>query len=171
MAAENSPDRSAQEFTYTRSFDAPRKLVFDCWSKPEHLARWWGPKGFGLTVAKLEFRPGGVFHYSMQPPKGDPIWGRFTYREIVAPERIVFVNAFSDAQGGLGVNPWMPEWPKETLNTVAFTEQGGKTTISLRAGPIDATEEQWTMFAEAHPSMNGGFGGTYDKLDALLATL
>ncbi len=108
MSAGNKPDRSAQEFTFTRSYDAPRELVFEAWSKAEHLAQWWGPRGCEIRVAKLEFRPGGMFHYAMQMPTMPPMWGRFVYREIVAPDRIVFVNSFSDEKGGLGPNPWMP---------------------------------------------------------------
>ena len=171
MAAGNSPDRSAQEFAITRVLDAPRKLVFDAWSKPEHLARWWGPKGFTVKIETLEFRPGGRFHYSMAMPNGTLMWGLIVYREIAAPERIVFINSFSDAEGGIGANPWNPDWPKEVLNTITFAEAAGKTTVSLRGGPINATEAQWKTYADNHPSMQGGFTGTFDVLAEYLATL
>jgi uncharacterized protein YndB with AHSA1/START domain len=171
MAEKSSADRAAQEFVFTRTYDAPRELVFEAWSKGEHMAQWWGPKGFAMKVAKLEFRAGGVFHYSMQPPKGPVMWGRFVYREVVAPERIVFVNSFSDEKGGIGPNPWIPDWPLEILNTLTLAEQDGKTTLTLRGGPIDATDEQWTLFVDKQSSMRQGMGGTFDQLADLLATM
>ncbi|HEY1719920.1 MAG TPA: SRPBCC domain-containing protein [Magnetospirillaceae bacterium] len=171
MSAGNSPDRSAQEFTIGRVLDAPRKLVFDAWSKPEHLARWWGPKGCAIKIEKLEFRAGGMFHYSMTLPHGVVMWGRMVYREITAPERIVFVNSFSDAEAGITANPWNPDWPLEVLNTITFTEEGGKTVVALRGVPINATDTQWKTFADNHPSMSGGFNGSFDVLAAYLATL
>jgi uncharacterized protein YndB with AHSA1/START domain len=78
-----------RELVITRTFDAPRELVFKAWTDPEHLQHWWGPKGFTFDVAKLDFRPGGIFHYSMRSPDGHVMWGKFVYREIVEPEKIV----------------------------------------------------------------------------------
>ncbi len=81
-----------KEFVITRTFDAPRDLVFKAWTEAERLAQWWGPKGCNITVSKLELRPGGTFLYSMKMSNGPAMWGKFVYREIVAPERLVFVN-------------------------------------------------------------------------------
>jgi uncharacterized protein YndB with AHSA1/START domain len=161
-----------QEFTFSRTFDAPRERVWRAWTDAESLAHWWGPKNAKIRVLKLEFRPGGMFLYTMSFQPGHEMYGRFIYREIVAPERIVFVISFSDAEGGITRAPF-PQlknlWPLEVLNVVTFTEQNRKTTIALRGVPINATEEERAIFAGNSESMRQGFGGTFEKLADLLA--
>jgi uncharacterized protein YndB with AHSA1/START domain len=156
-------------FELTRVFDAPRELVFKAWTDAGALARWWGPKGCTIAVHNLELRPGGVFHYSMQLPNGQKMFGKFVYREIAPPERIVFVNSFSDEKGGTTRSPYDPKWPLEILNTLALTEREGKTTLTLRGGPINATEEERKIFESFREAMQKGFGGTFDQLDEYLA--
>jgi len=162
---------TAEEFVISRVFDAPRELVWKVCTEPDHLMRWWGPKGFTMNVAKLDFRPGGTFHYGMRSPGGQAMWGKFVYREIIVPERIVFINSFSDEQEGLTRHPFSATWPLEVLNTQTFTEQDGKTTIALRGGPLDATEEECKTFDEGRESMRAGFGGTWDQLAEYLDTI
>jgi uncharacterized protein YndB with AHSA1/START domain len=172
MAEKNElPNEMAdREFVITRIFDAPRELVFKALTEPARLAHWWGPKGFEMRTCKVDLRPGGLFHYSMAAPNGFEMWGKFVYREIVKPERIVFVNSFSDEAGGITRHPMSPAWPQEVLNVLTLTEQNGKTTVTLRGGPINATEEERKIFAEGFASMQQGFSGTFDQLDAYLAT-
>jgi uncharacterized protein YndB with AHSA1/START domain len=161
-----------REFVISRTFAAPRALMWKAWSEADALAQWWGPKGAAIRVAKFDFRPGGVFHYAMQYKPGHDIWGRFVYREMVKPERLVFVNSFSDAEGGVTRAPFPQlgdKWPLEVLNTLTFTEAGGKTTLTLRSGPINATEDERKIFASMVESMRQGFGGTFDKLADYLA--
>jgi uncharacterized protein YndB with AHSA1/START domain len=155
-------------FIFTRVFDAPRELVFKAWTERERLREWWGPKGFAIEPGKLELRPGGAFHYRMRAPDGREIWGRFVYREIGPPERIVFVNSFSDADGGLTRNPWMPTWPLEVLNVLTLTERDGTTTLTLNGHPINATDEERTTFEAGLAAMQNGFAGTFDQLAAYL---
>jgi uncharacterized protein YndB with AHSA1/START domain len=160
------------EFVITRVFDAPRDLVWKAWTEPEHLAEWWGPKGCTVRVVKLDVRPGGTFHYAMQFKPGHDMWGRFVYREIAAPSRLVYVSSFSDEKGGITRAPFSQlndTWPLEVLNTLTLSERGGKTTITLRGAPINATEEERKMFASMFASMQQGFGGTFDKLAEYLA--
>ena len=157
------------DFVVTRVFDAPRDLVFQAWSDPEALARWWGPKGMALQVEHLDFRPGGLFHYAMQTPTGHTMWGKFVYREIAAPERIVFVNSFADEAGGTIRAPFSATWPLEVLNTLTLTEENGKTTLVLRGGPINATPEEQKTFEGNFKSMEQGFSGTMDQLAEYLA--
>lgn len=164
---------SEQEFVIARVFDAPREMVWKAWTEPERLAQWWGPKGFTMLVSKLDLRPGGVFHYCMSAPAGHPMsgkmWGKFVYREIVKPEKIVFINSFSDENGGITRHPMSATWPLEVLNVQTFTEHQGKTTVTLRGGPINATELERETFKEGHKSMQQGFTGTFDQLAAYLA--
>ncbi len=149
-------------------FGVPRALVWKAWTEAERLKRWWGPKGFTMGVAKLELRPGGIFHYSMRPPDGRELWGRFVYREISAPGRLVFIVSFSDATGGV-VRHWLsPTWPLEVLNTLTLAEEGGRTTLTLRGVPINATEQERKTFEDGSGSMQQGFKGTLDQLDGYL---
>jgi uncharacterized protein YndB with AHSA1/START domain len=133
------------------------------------MTQWWGPKGFKMRVAKLDFRPGGVFHYGMQSPDGHEMWGKLVYREIVAPERLVFIVSFSDDKGGVTRHPMGPTWPLEVLNTLTLTEQDGKTTLTLRGSPVNATEEERKTFEAGFESMQQGFKGTLDQLENYLA--
>jgi uncharacterized protein YndB with AHSA1/START domain len=161
-----------QDFVFVREFSAPRDLVWKAWTSAEALAQWWGPKGAALRVIRFELRPGGMFHYAMAFQPGQEMFGRFIYREIAPPERLVFVNSFSDAAGGIARAPFpqlKDKWPLEILNTMTLAEQAGKTTLTLRGGPINATAEEREIFAGMTDSMRQGFGGTFDKLADYLA--
>jgi len=161
-----------QEFVLTRTFDAPRDLVWKAWTSAEALAQWWGPKGATIRVIRLDFRPGGTFHYTMSFQPGHEMYGRFVYREIAAPERLVFVNSFSDAAGGITRAPFpqlQGKWPLEVLNVMTLTESGGRTTLTIHGAPINATEEERAIYAGNFPSMRQGFGGTFDQLADYLA--
>lgn len=167
MAGKNDDDDIA--FTLERWFDAPRDLVWKVYTDAEHLSQWWGPAHFEWVKGSLDLKPGGMFHYGMRGPNNMIMWGKFVYHEIVPPERLVFVNAFSDEHGATTPNPWMPDWPLETLNTVTFAEQDGRTLISMRGVPVNPTEAQRQMFKGATQQMRAGFKGTLDKLEAYLA--
>ena len=142
-----------REFVITRVFDAPRALVWKAWTECPRLMRWFGPKGFTMRVATLDLRPGGVFHYCLRSPDGHDIWGKFVYREIVAPERIVLVNSFSDEPGNLTRHPMSQTWPLEMLSTTTFTEHEGKTTITVRWAPLNATEAERKTFDASYEDM------------------
>ena len=163
------PDTTVREFVISRTFDAPRALVFQAFAEAERLAQWWGPRGFEIHVSKLEFRPGGVFHYRMAGPNGHEMWGRLLYREIVPPERIVFVNSFSDPDGNLARGPFSPTPPREILLTVSLEERDARTTLTLRGVPINATAEERATFESMLDSMQQGFGSALDQLAAHLA--
>jgi len=156
-------------FVIARTLDAPRALVWKVWTETEHLERWWGPKGFGCTVHKLELRPGGVLHYAMQTPQGPEMWGKFVYREIVAPERMVYVNCFSDKDGNITRAPFAADWPLEVLNVMTLAEENGKTVLTVKSRPINASEAEHAKFKSWHASMRGGFGGTFEQLANYLA--
>src|SRR5215471_11703282 len=98
-------------FIITRVFDAPRELVWQAHTELEHLKHWWGPKGFTWMGGKIDLRPGGVFHYGLRSPDGQAMWGKFIFREIVAPERLVFIVSFSDEKEGVTHHPLSPTWP------------------------------------------------------------
>jgi len=160
---------TAKAFVMTRTFDAPRTLVFKAFAEGERLAKWWGPRGFTIEVSKHEFRPGGMFHYKMAGQDGNDMWGRMVYREIVEPERIVWINAFSNPEGDLVRGPFSPVLPMEFLNTVTLEEQDGKTVLNLHSVPLNATPEEQAFFESMFDGMEMGYGGTFDQLAAHLA--
>src|ERR1043166_3431683 len=157
MKAKESTDTAVAPFVISRPFDPPRDKVWKSWTDREQLLRWFGPKGFQMTTATLDFRPGGVFHYCLQSPEGHEMWGKFVYREIAAPERIVLVNSFSDNAGGLTRHPLSATWPLEMLSITSFQEQGGKTTITVEWSPLNATDEEQKTFDGARDGMKGGW--------------
>jgi uncharacterized protein YndB with AHSA1/START domain len=159
----------ADDFVISREFDAPRDLVFKAWTEPKRLAQWWGPKGFKLKVANVDLRPGGMFLYGMTAPDGNEMWGKFIYREITPPERMVFIVSFSDENGGTTRHPMSPTWPLQMLNVVTLTDHGEKTTLTLRSSAYEATQEERDTFRAGRSSMQGGFTGTFDQLTAYLA--
>lgn len=158
-----------RELVITRTFDAPRELVWKAFTESDRLAQWWGPKDFTMVVRTLGVRPGGVFHYAMRSPGGQVMWGKFVFHEIQAPERLVFVSSFADEESNTIRAPFSPTWPLEILNTVTLTESDGKTTVTFRGGPINATEEERDTFWNSQKSVQQGFAGTFDQLAAYLA--
>jgi uncharacterized protein YndB with AHSA1/START domain len=159
----------ASELVITRVFDAPRDLVFKAWTEAERLERWWGPKGVTLHVCAFDLRPGGVFHYRLRLPQGQDWWGKFAYRDIVVPERLVFVVSFTDEAGNPTRHPLSPNWPLEVLTTVTFAEHEGGTALSMRSVPINATESERKTFEDGHESVRRGTAGTFDQLAEYLA--
>jgi uncharacterized protein YndB with AHSA1/START domain len=166
---ENTTSPRAKELVISRTFDAPRPLVWKAWTESERLAQWWGPPGCKLRVEKLDFRPGGLFIYAMEFQPGQSMWGRFVYREITPPERLVFVNSFSDANGGITRAPFSATWPLEVLNILTLTEENKKTRLELRGGPINVTAEEQKTFDDMNSSLQQGFTGTFDQLEAYLS--
>ncbi|HTZ21855.1 MAG TPA: SRPBCC family protein [Opitutaceae bacterium] len=158
-----------REFVFTRVFDAPREMVWKAWTEAAQLQRWFGPKGCAVPACWLDLRPGGIFHYCMQTPDGHEMWGKWTFREIVPPEKLVVIVSFSDAQGGVTRHPLSPTWPLETLSTMTLAEHAGQTELTLRWAPHAATEAERLTFDLSHESMKQGWTGTLDQLAAYLA--
>ena len=171
MMTPNKSDTAgtSPDFVVSRVFDAPRDLVWKAFTEPERMKEWWGPKGSTVIASKMDLRPGGTYHYGMKAPDGSPMWGRFVFREIIAPERMVFINSFSDEAGGTTRHPMAPTWPLEMLSTFTFEDVGGKTKITIRWAPHNATDEERKTFDSGHDSMRQGWGGTMDQLAAYLA--
>lgn len=153
----------SKEFVISRVFDAPRERVWKSWTEAERLKQWWGPKGFTVSHCTVDLRLGGVMHYCLRSPDGDDMWGKFVYREIVKPEKLVFVVSFSDEKGGITRHPMSPDWPREMLSTVTFAEQNGGTLITVRWAPTNATELERKTFEDGRDGMKQGWGGTFDQ--------
>jgi len=140
---------SETETIITRTFNAPRELVFDCFTNCEHLQKWWG---WGMTDCHMDLRPGGEWRRTTKSPDGSDVVFKGVYKEIVRPEFLSYTMIMGDAP--------------ELLETVLFSEENGQTKISTIA--------KWPskeMLQGAAPYMEKGAGMAYDKLDDLLKTL
>lgn len=163
-SSEVATDRTERELLITRVFDAPRALVFKVWTAPEHLARWWGPRGFELLSYEADVRPGGTYRFGArapaanefgdEAPAGSEHWCHGVYREVTPPERLVFTWAWEEPDGT----------PKlETLVTVTFAERDGKTELTLHQALFESVT--------ARDLHGEGWNGTLDLLADYLATL
>src|SRR5271170_4851264 len=123
-AKTESKNLVGKEFVITREFDAPRELLFKAWTDPKHLAQWWGPKGFTNPVCEWDARPGKKIYVVMRAPNGTdyPMGGEF--REVAAPERLVFTSGALDAKGKMIF---------EFLHTVTFVERNGRTELTIHS--------------------------------------
>ncbi len=146
---------SRPELVLTRVFDAPRDLVFNAWTDPRHVVRWWGPHGFTNPVCEVHARPGGAIRIHMRGPDGTVYPMRGEFREIVPPERLVLTTAVDEPDGS-------PRF--EVLHTVTFAEQDGKTVLTLTARVIKET-------AAAAPQLGGMQAGWAQSLERLSAYL
>jgi uncharacterized protein YndB with AHSA1/START domain len=99
------------DFVISRVLNAPRDLVWKAFTEAERMKQWWGPKGFTVFHSNMDLRPGGTYHYGLKAPDGTPMWGKFVFREIVPPERMVFISSFSDEAGGTTRHPLHMSWP------------------------------------------------------------
>lgn len=157
MSAKNDAALPTErEVTIVRLFDAPRALVFAAWTDPKHLAQWWGPNGFTNPVCEVDPRPGGAIRIVMRAPDGAEYPMSGTFREVVAPERLVFTNQPIDAQG----NPLI-----DGLTTVTFAAEGGRTRLTLhtRAKVLVAYAAQFLT------GMDAGWNQSIDRLAAFVA--
>jgi uncharacterized protein YndB with AHSA1/START domain len=141
-----------REVVLTRVFDAPRTLVFEAFTKPELLKRWFGPRGWTLSVCEVDFRVGGGFRFLLRGHDGKELGMRGVYREITPPERSVHMESFDD-------------YPGESQVTAVFVEQSGKTTMTATV----LYESKEVRDAVIKSGMEHGAAETYDRLAELLA--
>lgn len=166
MANTTSSPSTSEAVTITRTFDAPRDLVWQAWSDPQLFKKWWGPKDFTAPNAQIDFRVGGKWLASMASPEhmdGRELWATGTYREIVPMERIVMTDSFADEKGNIVPSSHyeMDGLPLEMLITVTFEEVDGKTLMTLVHEGFPAGEHR--------DGANEGWSSSFDKLDTVLA--
>jgi uncharacterized protein YndB with AHSA1/START domain len=160
MATETRPavtttTPSDREVVVTRVFDAPRTLVFDAWTRPEHLPHWMlGPEGWTMPVCEVDLRPGGARRSVWRRADGAEMEISGVYREVARPERLVSTES------------WGGDWP-ETLNTLSLAEEHGRTTITLTV--LYPSKE--ARDAALQTGMTDGMSQGFDRLDAYLRTL
>lgn len=151
-AATDAAARTAgHELVITRSFAAPRALVFKAWTEPEHMVRWCGPQGFTMTHCEMDMRPGGRYRCAMHAADYGELWWQGECREFEPPARLVFTFAWEEEDGSPG---------HETLVTITFVERDGRTEMTFRQTPFESAEDR--------DSHRGGWSEAFDKLDAHL---
>ena len=150
------------KLTFTRLFEAPRERVWEAWTEPDLVKRWWGPKFFTAPFIEIDLHVGGKYLYCMRSPDGRDFWSSGVYREIVPMKRIVYSQNFADELGNTtpASQIGLPgDWPPEIMVTVTFEEQGGKTKIIVREVGIP---KEMSDMAEA------GMSESLDKLAKVL---
>jgi uncharacterized protein YndB with AHSA1/START domain len=143
------------EIRMTRTFNAPRELIFKAYSSCEHLKHWWGPRKYELASCEMEFRPGGKYRFVHKGPDGEEHGFRGEYREIVEPERIVSTFEWEGLPGHISVD------------TLTLTEENGVTTYTTNT-VFDSKEDRDGMLQSG---MEGGANESMERLDEYLQTL
>ena len=148
---------SDRELAMTRTFDAPRRLVYDAWTKPELVKRWLGVRGgWSMPVCEIDLKVGGRYRYVWRGPNGNEMGMGGVYREVVPGERLVATEKFDD--------PW---YEGEGLDTTVFVEEGGRTTVTTTV--LYSSKE--TRDGVLQSPMESGVAESYDVLDEVLVSL
>jgi uncharacterized protein YndB with AHSA1/START domain len=132
-----------REILLTRTYDAPRDLVFEAWIDPVHVGEWWGPEGFTTTIHEMDPRPGGTWRFIMHGPDGVDYPNRIDYLEITKPERLVYTHSSDEEPPQIQF--------EATLN---FAERGGQTELSLRM--LFRTAAERDLVVEQYGAIEGG---------------
>jgi uncharacterized protein YndB with AHSA1/START domain len=143
-----------REIVLTRVFDAPRRLVFDAFTRPELLKRWFGPRGWSLVVCEVDLKVGGKWRFVLRGPDGKDMGMRGVYRAIAAPDRSVHTESFDD-------------FPGESLVTTVLVEDRGRTTLTATV----LYPSQEIRDAVIKSGMEHGAAESYDKLAEYLASI
>jgi len=142
------------EIALTRDFDAPRALVWDMFTRPEHVRQWWGHGHLEVTVCEIDLRVGGAYRYAGRTPDGAEIPFRGVYREVVAPERLVYTEIYDVPMAR----------DHEGVVTTTFTEQAGRT----RVHSVVRYDSKQTRDVVLGSGMERGVASGYDRIDDLL---
>ena len=135
-----------RELVITRIYDAPRELVFRMWTDPRHAIRWWGPKHHPAVHLEMDVRPGGRWRNCLRSTATGDLWHHGVFREVVSPERLVVTFVWEE-EGERGL---------ETLVTVTFADERGKTRMTMRQAPFQSVGER-----DGHGE---GWNSTFDRL-------
>lgn len=163
----NHQTNEKADFILVHEFNAPKEVVFNAFGSAEALNEWWGPVDSQNSVISLDFRPGGIFHYKMES-NGKITYGRFLFGKINPHYLLEFTNSFSDEHAKIVKAPFDIQLPMEIFYRLGFTENNGKTTITLTGQPVHASPEESAAFRSISTDMQKGFGATFDQLSAHL---
>ncbi len=171
LAAYVAPMAAAKNlFVIERSFAVSQARLFKACTHVDEMMQWFAPPGMKVIKASQDLRVGGVYHYGLATPDGHEMWGKATYKEITPNSRLVYLQSFSDKDGGITAHPMSPSWPKEMVTVFEFIPESEKQTklkISWIYSGIDDAEA--ATFQAAHDSMTGGWTGSLDALQNYLS--
>lgn len=160
---------SVEPTILTREYKAPRQLVYDAWTRPEHIINWQFPfKGFKCEFAYADISPGGTSLHKMTAPNGFEMWLLTKYETMNPPESLVFRQYNSNESGEILPNPQNPDWPKELRTTILLEEVGDKTRLQLIWQPINPSKAEAEAFEASRPDHHKGWGGGLEQLDGYL---
>jgi uncharacterized protein YndB with AHSA1/START domain len=166
FARDSAADVSGEDLVLERMFDAPRERVFDAFTKPEHLRKWWGPKVANIVLAEFDARPGGTVFIGERYPDGATLYLAGVVREIERPSRLVFAIHFANEKRERVSPPAhssLPAaWGGEIVSIVTFSAEGRDTRVTIRTERSGVTAE-WSEKAR------GGWGEALDKLGDAIA--
>jgi len=148
-------DTSGKELVISRLLNAPRELVWEVWTQPEHVKHWWGPNGFTNTIHEMEVKPGGVWRFMMHGPDGTDFPNKIVFKEVKKPERLVYAHSSDDEND-----------PTRFQTTVTFEKQGDKTFLTMRA-LFETAEERDRVVKKAGAEEGGK--QTLSRLDAYVS--
>ncbi|MBI2422542.1 MAG: SRPBCC domain-containing protein [Candidatus Hydrogenedentes bacterium] len=155
----NVPDfavpQPEREIVLSRVLNAPRELVFEVWTRPEHVVQWWGPTGFTNTTHEMDVRPGGVWRYIMHGPDGTDYPNRMNYIEVVPPERLLYIHGDDGAETSADFHA-----------LVTFEARGNQTELTMRLRFASAEERDRVV--KEIGAIEGG-NQTLDRLEEYLA--
>lgn len=147
------------EVKITRVFNAPKRLVWQAWSDPRHLMKWWGPKDFTSPACRIDFKVGGTYLFCMESSEGQKYWSTGKFLAIEPQDRIVFTDNFSDEHGNIipaSAYGFAEDFPKDLQVTLLFKEVDGKTHFTLIHTGLPA--------GEISDMTAGGWNESFDKL-------
>jgi len=158
------------EFILERTFSAPRALVWQAWTDPTLLAKWYGPN-IETVIHKFDLEPEGQWLNEMRMPSGSN-FQKVVFKEVVAPEKLVWHHYSSvDADWNEIPSTMMQDWPHLLLTTVTFTEEAGATHVRLSQVPLDCSPAEIETFAQMMEGMSGGWGAGYALIDEILSSI
>nr|WP_314863637.1 SRPBCC family protein [uncultured Undibacterium sp.] len=162
-----------ERFVINRSFDAPIAVMYEMWTKPEHMSTWSPPTGFTMSFIRADIRVGGGSFYLMTNGSSEnnvTMYGRVAYLEMDKPNRLVYTQQFCDEHENISRHPMAPTWPETMLTTVFFTEEAPnrtRVTVTWEAhGTV--TAEELDVFMKARGGMTMGWTGSFDRLEVQL---
>jgi uncharacterized protein YndB with AHSA1/START domain len=141
-AHESNAQVSGREMIISRTFDAPREMVFEAWTNANHLVHWWGPNGFTLTTKSAEIKAGGEWRFTMHGPDGRNYPNRIVFHEIVKPERLVYAHSGEEDD------------EVQFNTTVTFEAKGERTLLTMRA--VFPSEEALQHVIKEFHALEGG---------------
>lgn len=166
VKSEMNTERS--ELVNSYIFNASRELMFKMWTDFDHLLKWWCPEGCTMNKSNLTQSSSDVLHFVIKSPDGQEMDGKLVFKERVAPEKVVFIKSFTDQDGNTTPAPFCTEFPMEVKNIITLEEQDGKTRVTVKGCPINATEEELKFFESMHSNMEHSFIGTFENLEKYL---